>query len=212
MITIVPANLQFGRLVSRFSTRRIIIHHSASPDVSVKEIHSWHLERGWSGVGYHFVIRADGTIESGRPQDKIGAHAGTEANGDSIGICLTGNFMEYQPRGDQLDALLKLLAYLEDCYGSDLKVLRHKDVAVTDCPGKLFPWPPGIWMQPSSGNDQDSRLVAPALPPWKEAIVSQAIAQNLITEAHNPDDPAPCWFVLAVGLNIMKEAVKIGSK
>lgn len=212
MIAIIPVNLQFGRLLPRPATRRIIIHHSASPDVSAQVIHSWHLEKGWSGIGYHYVIRADGTVESGRPRDMIGAHAGAEVNRDSIGICLTGSFMEHQPGTEQLDSLVQLLAYLEDTYGNGIEVLRHKDVAATDCPGELFPWPPGSWPQLSSETNQDNSGKFLALPPWKEAIVAQALAQSLITEFHDPDDPAPRWFVLAVGLNIMKEVVRIGSK
>ncbi|MDD4980665.1 MAG: N-acetylmuramoyl-L-alanine amidase [Candidatus Omnitrophica bacterium] len=67
---------------------RAVIHHSASPDVSAKTIDKWHKERGWSGIGYHFVIRVDGKIEKGRPLSKKGAHA--KGRNHYIGICLTG--------------------------------------------------------------------------------------------------------------------------
>ena len=47
----------------------IIIHCSAtkpSMDIGVKEINEWHLQRGWSGIGYHYVIRRNGDLETGR--------------------------------------------------------------------------------------------------------------------------------------------------
>ena len=47
-------------------TNKAVIHHTASFDVPVSTIDEWHKERGWDGCGYHFLIRADGTIEKGR--------------------------------------------------------------------------------------------------------------------------------------------------
>jgi len=83
----------------------VIVHHSASPFGDADLIDTWHRERGWNGIGYHYVILngrcngslkyrkdADGLIEIGRPEAVVGAHAGrVGANGDSIGICLIGN-------------------------------------------------------------------------------------------------------------------------
>lgn len=75
---------------------RIIIHCSASdnPNETIEDIRRFHtapppMGRGWRDVGYHFFIRKDGTVEPGRPVEKIGAHC-FGANGDSIGICLSG--------------------------------------------------------------------------------------------------------------------------
>lgn len=67
----------------------IIIHCSATvegKDFFVKDIDRWHKQRGFKMVGYHFVIRLDGTIEQGRPLEMIGAHC-TGHNAHSIGIC-----------------------------------------------------------------------------------------------------------------------------
>ena len=75
---------------------RIIVHCSAtkpSLDVGADEIKQWHIDRGWSDVGYHWVIRRDGTIEKGRPEEKAGAHARGH-NQDSIAICLVGGINE----------------------------------------------------------------------------------------------------------------------
>lgn len=55
----------------------IIIHCSAvrpSQTSSAQQIDSWHRKRGWSGIGYHYVVRRDGTVERGRPEAKVGAH------------------------------------------------------------------------------------------------------------------------------------------
>jgi N-acetyl-anhydromuramyl-L-alanine amidase AmpD len=138
---IVETNLQFnGSLNKRKSTKRAIIHHSASPDVPASTIHGWHLGQKWAGIGYHFVIRANGAIERGRPEWAIGAHAGPAGNGDSIGIVLTGNFETGKPTAAQMDSLVWLLKeYLFPRYGAK-PVIGHKDVMATACPGRNFPW------------------------------------------------------------------------
>ena len=70
----------------------IIIHCSATPegrDVSADDIRSWHKARGWSDIGYHFVVNIDGFLQMGRPIEQIGAHA-KGYNRKSIGICYIG--------------------------------------------------------------------------------------------------------------------------
>lgn len=65
-----------------------------SMDVGVNEIRKWHVEeRGWSDIGYHFVIKRDGSIESGRPLDRAGAHV-KGYNSVSWGVCLAGGMAE----------------------------------------------------------------------------------------------------------------------
>lgn len=186
--------LDFEPLADRLYTNCIIIHHSASYDVSAAEIHRWHKEIGYSGIGYHFVIRKYGTIERGRPLNKIGAHAGNEVNNDSIGICLAGNFVSQEPEIEQIEALLSLISYLEDQYSKPLKVLRHRDVFQTVCPGNKFPWPlPGI------NTEED----------WKRNLVLRALEEKLIKENHDPDDKADKWFVLAVSLNLIDRILEL---
>lgn len=58
-------------------------------DIGVKEIDEWHKQRGWSGIGYHWVIRRNGVIEDGRPINKVGAHV-KGYNTGSLAICLVG--------------------------------------------------------------------------------------------------------------------------
>lgn len=138
---IVETNLQFSRAPSkRTRTGRIILHHTASADVPASTIHQWHLNQGWSGIGYHYVIRANGTIEKGRPEWAIGSHSGPNGNGDSIGVVLTGNFETGKPTAAQIESLVWLLKdYLPGKYGL-LQVIGHKDVMATACPGRNFPW------------------------------------------------------------------------
>jgi N-acetyl-anhydromuramyl-L-alanine amidase AmpD len=62
-------------------------------DVDWKDIDRWHRQRGWLGIGYHFVIRRNGSVEKGRDIDAIGAHA-RGYNKNSIGICLVGGVDE----------------------------------------------------------------------------------------------------------------------
>lgn len=61
-----------------------------APRIGVEEIRKWHVEeRGWSDIGYHYVIKRDGTLQLGRPIETKGAHA-QGRNANSIGICLVG--------------------------------------------------------------------------------------------------------------------------
>jgi len=137
---IVEKNHRFVRSpLQRQTTNSIVIHHSASADVSSETIHQWHLNRGWIGIGYHFVIRSNGTIERGRPIGTVGTHALSPANETTVGICLTGNFEQNPPRKEQLDSLRWLiLSVIHPQYGK-IPIGQHKDWARTACPGRLFP-------------------------------------------------------------------------
>lgn len=190
---IVETNLQFSRAPSkRTRTGRIILHHTASADVSAATIHGWHQGQGWIGIGYHYVIRANGAIERGRPEDSIGSHAGPQGNGDSIGIVLTGNFEIGAPATAQVVALVELIKDLRNRYGN-LTVIGHKDVMATACPGRNFPW-----------DELRKRLEGTQVADqWKLDIIAKAKAAELITVDHDPDAPASKWFVLQVILNAL---------
>ena len=128
-----------GALRKRQATRKIIIHHAASAgDVDAATVHRWHLANGWSGIGYHYLVRMDGTVERGRPEDIVGAHAKGH-NDDSIGVCLAGNLDLKSPAPAQMLAVVELVREIQSRYG-DLDLLRHSDVGSTACPGRHFPW------------------------------------------------------------------------
>lgn len=133
-------SLSFGPLEIRPTTDLIVIHHvgNTDEDISAAEIHEMHLGNGWSGIGYHYVIRKNGSIERGRPLDMIGAHA-YQFNDTSVGINLVGNFEISKPTEFQLTSAAKLIAVLCNFYGlhpDDQTVVGHRDLMTTDCPGQ----------------------------------------------------------------------------
>lgn len=119
---------------------KIIIHCSAtkpSQDIGAFQIDEWHKKQGWSGIGYHFVIRRSGGVEQGRDIEIAGAHCKGQ-NKNSIGICLVGgiddtgksqnNFTERQ-----FQALRKLVADLKLQY-PNATLHGHNEFAAKDCP------------------------------------------------------------------------------
>lgn len=119
---------------------KIIVHCTATPegrDVSIDEVRRWHVdERGWRDVGYHFLIRLDGTIEEGRPIEQTGAHTRGH-NWDSIGIAYAGGTDQYGEACDtrteeQKDSLVDLLCQLKDTYGGT--IYGHRDFSSKACP------------------------------------------------------------------------------
>ena len=70
----------------------IIVHCSATKarqDFTVADIDHWHRQRGFNGIGYHYVIRLDGKLEKGRDVALAGAHC-KGWNERSVGICYIG--------------------------------------------------------------------------------------------------------------------------
>ena len=127
-----------GTLTRRTATRRIILHHAAAVTCTPQQVHRWHLGNGWSGIGYHFLVRKDGTVYRGRPEDTVGAHAGNN-NYDSIGVCFEGSFDREKMGETQKRAGQELVAYLKGKYAIT-QVQRHSDVNATGCPGGHFPF------------------------------------------------------------------------
>lgn len=124
----------------RASTEAIFVHCSATKagmDIGLREIRQWHKEQGWLDVGYHFIIRRDGTIEEGRPTEVVGSHV-KGWNECSIGVCLVGGVDDKgQPEAnftaDQMHWLGSLLKTLQERYPQAL-IKAHHDVAPKACP------------------------------------------------------------------------------
>ena len=131
------AALTFDLMTKRSKTDLIVLHHAAATSCTVQDVHRWHLDNGWSGIGYHFFIRKNGEIWRGRPEDRVGAHTVTK-NAASVGICFEGNF-ENEPMPEaQKAAGLELIAYLKGKY--PIKEIKgHGELRATACPGKYFP-------------------------------------------------------------------------
>ncbi len=127
-------------LVGR-TINKIIIHCTAtraSQDCTVQLIDQWHRQRGFDGIGYHYVIYRDGSVHEGRPLSKVGAHC-TGQNSDSIGIAYCGGVAEdgTTPQDNRTDAqkatLKRLIAELRQAYGN-IPVYGHRDFATKACP------------------------------------------------------------------------------
>ncbi len=124
------------------SIERAIVHCSATPsdmDIGVEEIREWHIAKGWADVGYHFIVRRDGTVEAGRSISRPGAHARGN-NRDSIGICLVGGVdAENKDKAEanftykQYQALDGLKTTLEAQLGP-MEWLGHKELSPKACP------------------------------------------------------------------------------
>lgn len=104
----------------------LIVHCSATPnnmEVTVDDINKWHTEdNGWDQIGYHYVIYRDGSIHSGRPVAKRGAHC-YGRNNYSIGVCLIG-MDKFEPK--QFLALQSLYDILKNIF-PELKPFGHRD-------------------------------------------------------------------------------------
>ena len=115
--------------------KQLIIHCAdtyVSMDVGVDEIRSWHVDgNGWDDIGYHYVIRRNGMVGKGRPDDVVGAHA-RGMNSKSLGICIVGGKgLDNQPEVNytyaQWDSLLTLCNNLSDNH-PEADVIGHCDV------------------------------------------------------------------------------------
>jgi predicted Zn-dependent peptidase len=119
----------------RTGTTHIFVHCAAtkpSMDIGVREIRLWHKrDNGWLDIGYHFVIRRDGTIENGRPQDVVGAHA-KNYNSNSVSVCLVGGINDAgKPESNYTEAqwasLDEVVSNMSYEYPNAV-VLGHRDV------------------------------------------------------------------------------------
>jgi N-acetylmuramoyl-L-alanine amidase len=127
--------------VNKRNIKELIVHCSATPegkDYSVDTIRQWHLQRGFSDIGYHYVIYRDGSIHIGRDESIIGAHC-TGHNTNSIGVCYIGGCASdgKTPKDtrttEQKQSLVKLLKELKTKY-PQASIHGHRDFANKACP------------------------------------------------------------------------------
>lgn len=119
----------------------IIVHCTSTPrgyDYRAKDIDQWHRANGWEGIGYHYVIDIDGTIEKGRSCKKNGAHC-IGHNSKAIGIVYVGG--EYCGKyidtrtPEQKKAMLTLIRVLQHAFDiPDSGVRVHNEFAAKACP------------------------------------------------------------------------------
>ena len=137
---------------------KMTVHHAAGwgatsvneGKAAVKSIQEFHQDgRGWSDIGYHFVVDMGGNIYQGRPETVLGAHVGG-ANTGNIGVCILGCYHPPETSILCMDemtyatekSLIHLYAWISDTYGVEPKVLKgHRDYfGTTSCPGDNV-WP-----------------------------------------------------------------------
>jgi N-acetylmuramoyl-L-alanine amidase len=131
----------------RRTTNYIVIHCAATPpemDIGLQEIRQWHVAKGWYDVGYHYIIRRDGSVENGRPHYAMGAHV-KGYNQESLGICLVGGIKNLKENGgnrisdnnftiSQMLTLPTLIEMVAALYPT-AKVVGHRDLDnKKDCP------------------------------------------------------------------------------
>lgn len=138
-MNIQDANLNFkGMDVRNVGDITTLFYHHSDGHGSVQEVHSEHLARGWSGIGYNIYIRQDGSIWKGRPTKYV--PAGVLAhNSNSVHICCEGSLMTEHLTAAQLNSLKESIDYLKSIIPNLKTCLGHGEVMATDCPGANFP-------------------------------------------------------------------------
>lgn len=118
----------------------LIWHCTATPEgrvTTVAEIDQWHKARGWSGIGYHFVVYLDGTVHVGRPVANIGAHVEGHNTGTIGCVYVGGTDKQGKPKDTrtaaQKTAMLELTKQLVAKYGIK-KISGHYEYAAKACP------------------------------------------------------------------------------
>jgi len=144
----------------------IVVHCAAtkpSQDVTLKDIKGWHLRKGWLDIGYHYVIRRNGAVEKGRPDDRPGAHV-RGYNHVSLGICLVGGVAtdgktpENNFTSEQFHALFALVDSLKTQY-PEANIRGHRDFPNVKkaCPSfDVASWWAGETHEPISNSTEPS--------------------------------------------------------
>jgi hypothetical protein len=148
----------------------LTIHHTVSPpDRPIWGIAQYHVDvKDWPGIGYHYVIGADGKISQTNYLTTKSYHAGSyAAPGDenlfSVGIALQGDFTTAPPPQAQLDGARALVEHLREHLPNPLTVVGHRQMpgAATACPGYTFE----SWMPYIVGDDAPPPPPPPPPPP-----------------------------------------------
>ena len=125
----------------RSAIRYVVVHHVGSGvnrDYTAQEIARYHVDgNGWPGIGYHFLVHPAGQIDQVNRLETRSYHCGN-LNGQSVGVCLAGDFSEAMPASGQIESVGRLVGELQAELGRELIVLGHGDVPSTSCPGATF--------------------------------------------------------------------------
>ena len=134
-------NVQISVKTSKRKINAIIVHCSATiegKNYTVDDIRKWHKQRGFSDIGYHYVIYRDGTIHNGRDVNLVGAHCENH-NSHSIGVCYIGGLASdgKTPKDTRTEqqkiSLLQLLKKLKSMYPQSI-IYGHRNFSSKACP------------------------------------------------------------------------------
>ncbi|XP_062241638.1 peptidoglycan recognition protein 5 isoform X1 [Platichthys flesus] len=126
--------------------RRVVIHHTATPSCrglekckeQIFSIQRDHMtERGFSDIGYNFLVEGGGIVFEGRGWGVVGAH--TKGNNlDSLGIAFIGNFNNDAPSKEAILSVKQLLqsGVSQGFLCKEFSLLGHRDLGDTECPGE----------------------------------------------------------------------------
>lgn len=143
LVGLSPVPVESGSLVkgTGVNIRRVFIHCSATregQDIDAATIKRWHITpvskggRGWKDIGYHFVVRLDGTIEVGRPENVPGAHV-EGFNTGSIGVVYVGGLdaqgKAKDTRTDAQKASMARLCRALDAAYKQPRFMGHRDAS-----------------------------------------------------------------------------------
>nr|CAD7433348.1 unnamed protein product [Timema monikensis] len=127
----------------------ILIHHTYIPKscntssscvAAMKSMQNHHKDGlGWNDIGYNFAVGGDGHVYEGRGWDIVGAHS-PSFNNISIGICLIGDYTTELPSTTMLNLTMELMrcATSRGSVQTDYKLLGHRQVRATQCPGDVL--------------------------------------------------------------------------
>lgn len=133
-----------------FRPTHIMIHHSATEQGNAASFRVYHKSKGWSDIGYHYVIcnghgGQDGEIQPGRPASQAGAHClEGNMNQKALAICLVGNFDDHKPSQAQYKSLVSLVQMLMKKHEIPVQnIVMHRQYAINKATGKPYKSCPG---------------------------------------------------------------------
>lgn len=167
----------------------IILHHPEAITATPEQIHNWHLAIGWSGFGYNEYIRKDGTVYIGRG-DNVGAQSYGN-NTISYGICCEGDYsVEKSMPQLQFNSLVSRVNFHKSRFNNLRKVVGHRELNSTDCPGKFFPLQLAI-----NAADKPQPVIH-----WAKEDNDELMAAGILKSNHTQtlDSPATEGFVISL--------------
>lgn len=142
-VAVPPPNVDSLDLLDTARTiSEIIVHCTATPegkDFTVDDVRAWHKVRGFSDIGYHYLIYPDGRVMLGRPIGQVGAHVeghntGTIGISYFGGVSADGKTAKDTRTHRQRSALLWLVHALIAKHKGVRKVTGHNQYANKACP------------------------------------------------------------------------------